>query len=383
MRSSRSVERMIIRIILAVSLLSLVSCKRRIDNNDLPTLVDLVIIDSILVEEDNFFMNGQYSVKLVGDSLFAVASYKSPSVGFYHVSGAQRKRIASGDYPIGSFMPSCFDASEYPIVYILDQKSESVLIFDAEKQEFLKKVKLEMPDGKELKPLGSNFKRVENGFLVELASSLYDNLHPDYYRKSESLIYIYREDGRVVSSFLEYPDAYKMKEGSIKPSNYLSMSSFGDQVIFSFAHSGKIEFFSKKGRPLDSLSLPKSRFFDFSLSSVDRILDFNDLFYPQDGQRVRLPSNDYFLSMYSSKENILIETWMNNGAEGMDNGSFCHLLVYDKKKNKWSETSSPRNITDIGMLAGVVNDTLYFYEGSLMKHDEKYIKRAVLKPIEH
>jgi hypothetical protein len=32
------------------------------------------------------------------------------------------------------------------------------------------------------------------------------------------------------------------------------------------------------------------------------------------------------------------------------------------------------------MLAGVVNDTLYFYEGSLMKSDEKYIKRAVLKP---
>jgi hypothetical protein len=32
------------------------------------------------------------------------------------------------------------------------------------------------------------------------------------------------------------------------------------------------------------------------------------------------------------------------------------------------------------MIAGVVNDTLYFYEGSLMKSDEKYIKRAVLKP---
>jgi hypothetical protein len=58
------------------------------------------------------------------------------------------------------------------------------------------------------------------------------------------------------------------------------------------------------------------------------------------------------------------------------------LLIYDKKGKKWSETSNPRNILDIGMLAGVVNDTLYFYEGSLMKHDEKYIKRAVLRPIE-
>jgi hypothetical protein len=57
-------------------------------------------------------------------------------------------------------------------------------------------------------------------------------------------------------------------------------------------------------------------------------------------------------------------------------------LIYNKKEEQWSETSNPRNILDIGMLAGVVNDTLYFYEGSLMKSDEKYIKRAVLKSIE-
>jgi hypothetical protein len=370
------------KIILVILLLSLLSCKISIDNNDPPILLDLVILDSIKAEENNFFMNGQFQVQLVGDSLISVSSYKSPSVGFYHISGSQRKKIASGDYPIGSFMPSCFDASEYPIVYILDQKSESVLIFEAERQEFLKKVKLDVPDGKEIKSLGSNFKRIENGFLVELASSDHDNLHPDYYRKSESLIYIFEEDGRVVSSFLEYPDAYRLMEGTMKPTNYLSMSSFGDEVNFSFPHSGKIDFYSKKGMLLDSLRLPKSRFFDFSLYSVNRILDFNDLFYPEDGQRVKLPTNDYFLSMYSSKEKILIETWMNNKEEGMENGTFCHLLVYDKKKKKWFETSNPRNILDIGMLAGVVNDTLYFYEGSLMKHDEKYIKRAVLRPIE-
>jgi hypothetical protein len=34
------------------------------------------------------------------------------------------------------------------------------------------------------------------------------------------------------------------------------------------------------------------------------------------------------------------------------------------------------------MLAGVVNDTLYFFEGSPMKYDKKHIKRAVLRPID-
>ena len=207
---------MIARIIFAVSFLSCLSCSGDIDKNDLPELVDLLILDSILVEEDKFFMNGQYQVKMVGDSLIAVSSYKSPSVGFYHISGSQRKNIVSGDYPIGTFSPSYFDASYYPTVYILDQKSESILIFEAERQEFLKKVKLEIPKGKEIKPLGSNFKRLKSGYLVELASSAHDNLHPDYYRKSESLIYIFREDGRLSASFLEYPEQYRIKEGTIK-----------------------------------------------------------------------------------------------------------------------------------------------------------------------
>lgn len=373
---------MLRKIILAVSFLSCLSCNEDNGKNVLPELVELVIVDSILVEEENFFMNGQYQVKMVGDSLLAVSSYKSPSVGFYDILGSQRKNIASGDYPIGTFLPSYFDVSDYPIVYILDQKSESVLIFEAEKQEFLKKVRLDIPIGKEIKSLGSNFKKLKSGYLVELATTDHNNLHPDYYRKSESLIYYFQEDGGLSSSFLQYPKQYKIKEGTIKPSNYLTMSSFGNEVIFSFPHSGNINFYTNQGRLLDSLPLPKSRFFDFSLSSVDRILDFNDLFYPENGQRVKLPPNDYFLSMLSSKDYILIETWMNNKEEGINNSSFCHLLIYVKNKKRWFESSNPRNILDIGMLAGVVNDTLYFYEGSLMKQDKKYIKRAVLKPIE-
>jgi hypothetical protein len=73
---------------------------------------------------------------------------------------------------------------------------------------------------------------------------------------------------------------------------------------------------------------------------------------------------------------------MNNGELGPRYATYCHLLIYDQKEKAWSETTNPRNLLDLGMLAGVVNDTLYFYEGSLMKHDEKYIKRAILKPIE-
>jgi hypothetical protein len=99
-------------------------------------------------------------------------------------------------------------------------------------------------------------------------------------------------------------------------------------------------------------------------------------------KKVNIPSNHYFNSIHETDKSILIQTWMNNQEKHKKSITISHVLVYDKEKETWSETSNPRNILDIGMLAGAVNDTLYFYEGSLMKSDEKYIKRAVLRPIE-
>ncbi|MBA4300186.1 MAG: hypothetical protein C0433_08815, partial [Cyclobacterium sp.] len=94
-----------------------------------------------------------------------------------------------------------------------------------------------------------------------------------------------------------------------------------------------------------------------------------------------IPSNHEFNSILESQEKIIIQTWL-IGDESKGLNRTTHLMIYNKEDEQWYETSNPRNILDIGMLAGIVNDTLYFYEGSMMKHDEKYIKRAVLKPIE-
>jgi len=50
-------------------------------------------VDSIKLEEKDYFLNGQFHVKIIGDSLLGVSSVKSPSVAFYHVNGKQRKRM--------------------------------------------------------------------------------------------------------------------------------------------------------------------------------------------------------------------------------------------------------------------------------------------------
>ena len=342
------------------------------------------MLDSLKIKETEYFLNGQKEVKMVGDSLIAVSSIKSPSVGFYHISGKQRKRIASGDFPIGPFLPSNFDATHYPIIYILDKKSESILIFNVDTQEFIKKIRLEYPEGKEVKFVGSKFKKLDSGYLLELATSNYDNYDPSYYRESGNLIYQFDENGKALDkSFLEYPNELKNIKGSLKPIDYLTSTFFNQSIVLSFPHNRKILRFDENdfGKLKEEIPLPESRYFDYGLLGTEQIVSFQELFNSGEGANITVPTNHYFNTIFENEKQIMITTWMNNKKDPPNNATFSNLLIYDKEEKEWSETSNPKNILDIGMLAGVVNDTLYFYEGSLMKHDEKYIKRAILKPI--
>ncbi|WP_157963151.1 hypothetical protein [Algoriphagus litoralis] len=348
-------------------------------------MIEIQIFDSVLVKELDYFINGQMDVKMVGDSIIAVSSIKSPAVSFFKVSGEQRKWIASGDYPIGSFQPSNFDASQYPIIYLLDMKSESILIFDVEKQEFLRKIRINFPENMQVKFVGSKFLKLESGYMIELASSLFDNLDPNYYNKSEQLIYLFDNEGKVQpKSFLEYPKVFKELKGSLKPLNYLQFATTDNSMLFTFPHDRTIKRFEKEnfGKLIEEIPLPQSKYFKYQLLSADQIISFQDIFNSGEGSTTKIPSNHYFNKIIEKGNKIFITTWMNNNEDYPNNLTYSNLLVYHKDKNKWYETSNPRNILDIGMLAGVINDTLYFYEGSLMKHDEKYIKRAVLKQIE-
>jgi len=372
------------RCILVVALFALISCKKSDGNNALPILLNLEIVDSIKLEEKDYFLNGQFHVKIIGDSLLGVSSVKSPSVAFYHVNGKQRKRIASGDYPVGSFLPSYFDASEYPIVYLLDKRSQSILKFNVEKQELLEKIKLQFPDDKEIKIMGSKFQKLPIGFLVELGSANYEQMNPKHYREGGKLIYLFDDLGQMKDKpFLEYPDQIKDVEGSLRAIDYLNLTSNRKSLYFTFAHAQKIIKYDAFdfGKLLKEIPLPQSRYFNYQLKGAEEIYSFEEMEKNGERKKVNIPSNHYFNSIHETDKSILIQTWMNNQEKDKKSITISHVLVYDKEKETWSETSNPRNILDIGMLAGVVNDTLYFYEGSLMKSDEKYIKRAVLKPI--
>lgn len=374
---------MIQRYIAILVFLTSGACKAPDVKNNLPSLVKIITIDSALVEESEFYMNGVLTVKLVGDSLIGVSSYKTPSVGFYHISGKQRKRIASGDYPVGSFSPSYFDASEYPNVYILDGKSESILVFDVEKQELIEKIKLELPEGKTITLIDAYFKKLKDSFLVQLTSSNYDNLNPEFYRESGDLIYFFDANGKEINnSFLTYPDVIKNIEVSIGPINYLTSTTNGESSYFTFPHEEILKHYSLTNsiESLEEIDLPKSRFFNYQINSADKVYSFEEIRSSGQLSSMKIPNSHSFSSIHETSTKLIIQTWMiNDEIKGPKRTS--HLLVFDKKERKWSESVSPQSVFDIGKLAGVVNDTLYFFEGSMMKNNEKYIKRAILEKI--
>lgn len=363
-------------------ILILTSCTLEEKRKQLPNLLELQIIDSLKVSENGYFLNGQTQVKMIGDSLIAVSSIKKPAVGIISIkSGEQIAQITSSDFPEAPFFPSSFAVDDFPVIYIADRFSNSILSFNAIEEKFLNKIKLQLPPSKVIKIALGQFFKIKSGFLIELSTSNLDTNHPDYYRKSGDLIYFYSNNGERIDSLINFPEIFRKKEGTMGPVSYMTSTVTENEWIYSFPHESRIKTInldSKKAKEED-LALPSSRYFNFELQALDRVISFEDF---QNDNQIKLPFNDYFNTMIEIEGNIFIQTWMTSEMLDGETNRSSNLLIYNKDEEKWSETSNPKNILDIGMLAGVVNDTLYFYEGSLMKHDEKYIKRALLRPIE-
>lgn len=58
-----------------------------------------------------------------------------------------------------------------------------------------------------------------------------------------------------------------------------------------------------------------------------------------------------------------------------------NIIFYDSIKSAWYETK-PIDQNKLGLFAGVILDTLYFFEGSLKNSEAKYVKRAIVRAVE-
>ena len=368
-------------ILVLICFVSIIACKPAENGGETPDLLKLEIVDSIRVNENNFYLNGQGQIKMVGDSLIAVSSIKNPAIGLINLkSGYQIAQISASDFPEAPFFPSSFDMVDFPILYIADRYSNSIYEFNILKKKFIRRIKLQIPSEKVIKIALGEFHKTSSGFLIELTTGKVDTMHPDYYRNAGNLIYSFNSNGDSTGSFLNYPEVITSQKGTINSQTYLKSTYYNNSFLYSFPQEGKIKRIKDKApfSVIEEMDIPEALYFDQTLKGLDRIVTFDDF---QNGENIQFPNNHYFNSIFEDESKIILATWMTD-LEGSPHKRSTNLLIYNKEKERWSETSNPRNILDIGMLAGVVNDTLYFYEGSLMKSDEKYIKRAILIPID-
>jgi len=367
---------------LGVSLI-LFGCKNPSDSDTpSPTLVEMVVVDSSIVKEKNYFLNGQLESKLIQDSIIVVSSIKSPGISSFHINGDELGQITAKNHPEAPFIPSSFDLTDYPIIYILDRKRGVIQKFDLENNFYFKSIKLKLPEGKAPKLALSKFKKVGDNFFVELENSFFDAYDPNYYNDLNKMIYSFDSLGNPIDGFLQYPKIIKDYPGSISAQNYLVSSHLNKYFLFSFPHEGLISRISDSFpfEVSEQIMLPKSRYFNYQLVGSERSISSEDMM--AGGELDSTPLNHNFIKIIENDEKIYIQTWMiEQNSFSAERQFFTHLIIYDKIQKLWYE-NIPRLFFELGHLAGVANDTLYFFEGNLRLNDEKYIKRAVLRPIE-
>ncbi|MEP1085960.1 hypothetical protein [Algoriphagus sp.] len=362
-----------------IILVSFFSCGQKENIESEFELLELIIVDSIRVNDDNNYLTGVSQVKLIGDTLIAISSHKIPSLGIVNIqTGELLFKLSEKDLMDISFLPAGFSTLDYPIIKILDKRSNSILIFDIELSSYLGKITLDIPEGKMIRHIQSIFHESKNGFIIELYPEFLDNNDLTFYKESGKVLGFFNRNGVLISSFQDYPKELQDLKSHIAPYRSLSQNYQNDNLWVSFSTSNKISLIDIKNQK-DSIDIEiplSSRFFDFAPQLLNKKINVEFDNY------LDYPTTHYFDLIHDGKEKLYISTWMRNNDNLKTFKVSSHLLVFDKTSNKWKETSNPLSTELIGKFVGVVNDTLYFYEGSGRLKDEKYIKRAVLKALE-
>jgi len=356
-------------------------CSSKIEQKNEPSLMDLVWVDSLQINENNNFFSGSLDVQLIGDSLMAVSSFKTPGIWYLDVNnGNINYRIADGDVMDISIYPSAFNSFSFPYLYILDPRQNAVFKFDVKTKSLLGKVELKFPNEKMIRSVESLFWIKDQTLLIELFPSLLNHNEVDFYSRVDELIGKFDEKGLLESKFLFFPKELQGLDYPITP--YLSFSqSSNPEFSLKIAFPASLEIYEvNNANNLESIPFLKipngSRYFNSLPAALPK--QFN----PLAEKYWQVPNSHFFKKIIENDSYLVIQTIMRNNDNLDDFEANSHLFIYDKEKKKWSETAKPLNINRMGYLAGIIKNELIFFEGSQKNSELKYIKRAVLRAIE-
>ncbi|WP_192347159.1 hypothetical protein [Algoriphagus sp. Y33] len=356
----------------------LVACKQSLKNESYD-LIRLSITDSIKINESNFFISPISQAKFINDSLIVFSSHKSPS-GIWIYDFKKNKiinRIVSKEIWDEPIIVSGLIIDNYPTVKILNKTGNVILVINLENNEIIEKIKLDFPIGKTLKPFQSVFFESNNNYIVEQYSSDPTMQYKTAFYKNNSPLGLFDGKGKFVGNTFDFPLPLTHLSKPILPYKHITQSGGLENNLVATPSTGEISKYQNDKWVLYKSMPQKSIFFDFGLNFLEN--EYNHLTSPSMSE---LPTSNFFDNIYENEKYIMVSTWIKNLEDLEILDLRTHLFIFDKGKDKWFETASVKNFLTQGILIGVKNDTIYFVEGNSMWRDEKYIKRAVLKPIE-
>jgi hypothetical protein len=367
-------------ILASVALILSCSSERKFDEKIKVGLLRLDFIDSVLVLENPVFIGPTSHHEFVNDTTLVVSSYRTPGVWAINPkNGKIRSEVLSGEVFESNFFPAGLNVHEYPKIQILDPKQKRIFTFDLEGKKFIKKVKLNLPERYSFRTIESLFLFSNGYYFIDIYPSFDNQTSLNFYNQDRKIIGVFDSDGELISTQIEFPDSYKRLKDPIMPFKTHIGLQFKNEpkLIFSMGEriinlgSDSIQNNKPKETPLPNTS----KFFDFEFPKL--IQPFN----PDIERYLNFPSSHFFDKAIENENYFILQSEMRDNSKLGNYSALSHLFVFTKKSERWSETDQAFDINKLGMISGVVNDTLVFFDGTMKNSNNKYIKRAVLKTI--
>lgn len=345
----------------------------------------LVFIDSTKIIESNGFLLRPSNVTLINDSLVGIESRFSKGIWIFNMkSGLEENSIIDQAILGTPINPTKADWTEYPTLYMLNGVTEIILEIQFTKNQNdpvskLNKTKLHLPDGARIMPDARSFWKKENDFFVELAPINTFKSSNQFYKNSGKFIGVFDKSGKFKYRLLNYPKSLTDLNGFLEPGpTYSSGIINNSNLAISFPSEKNLIIYKGSTLYKDSttVNFPKSHYFNFNLPILDQEVS-NGI-----GPKENNATPHYFGEIKSDGDNIYLQSFMKDN-ENLEKWRLTsNILQYNLAKKKWTESINPIDFFDMGELVGALNDTLYFVDAGMIKKDEKYIKRAILRPID-
>lgn len=361
-----------------VLFLFLSSCGGEKPNAGPPQALDLILIDSLEILEQNGFFLRPSSVTLINDTLVGVESIQSKGIWVFDKrSGLESFSILSNEELGISFRPTKVIWSEFPKISILDGVSKRVHQFNLEKSKGIRHINtinLRSPENVWIKPiLLGVFENFGDKYFIENSTNEVSFTSNKYYELTDKFLGVYSQDGKHLDDYILYPDQLRNLKKFIGPGKIVTTGKKNKEKLYiSFPFTKSISVFDLNNLKFDEkvIDFPDSRFFNYSIPFLDKEVD-NSI-----GAVEYFPVPHYFNDIKFDSKGFFLQSIMKN-----EINVETHLMKFDHKMEKWYETSKKFNLLDLGELAGVANDTLVFVDASMINKEKKYIKRAVLRTI--